>query len=226
MAKKIYHIPLEKTRTFIKLHKEELASLYANTARIEYAARLGGARYALRIEAFVSFFGLDRNGETALETFERFSTEAFLSQAGEMLNLSQFATGNNPSLRFYGLCYTLWQYDEALFEQLLEKLFIHFHPQCAPASDIRIDYKEIAQTLAALKHLRIKESFGKDDEGAYFKLFVQDLLHVLERGSSIKTLRKKAYKKLCTILLDNDLSTDPTAQELERLYERLEALKS
>jgi hypothetical protein len=60
--------------------------------------------------------------------------------------------------------------------------------------------------MAKNRQITIKESFGEDEEGkSYFKIYCDGLITVEIHGNSIKTLRKKAYKKLCFILLDLEI---------------------
>jgi len=56
--------------------------------------------------------------------------------------------------------------------------------------------------LAKNRKRTIKESFGEEGESSFFKLFLDGNLEVDERGKRIKTLRKKAYRKLFYLLLD------------------------
>jgi predicted nucleotidyltransferase len=67
-------------------------------------------------------------------------------------------------------------------------------------SDINIDHKEIVVYLAKQKGIKLKESFGEDEKGAYFSLKVGDESITL-RGKSIKSLRKKVYKKALEIII-------------------------
>jgi len=54
-----------------------------------------------------------------------------------------------------------------------------------------------------------KESFGENDSGAFFEIKLGSHT-VKEEGLSIKTLRKKAYKRLFFDILDNKITTEPS----------------
>jgi hypothetical protein len=205
MAKKIYHIPLQKIRIFISDKKSALHKLLKEKQTMEYYKCLGKMRYDEQIESFLSFFKIDKSIPYALKTMDYFNSHLFMDELSLQLNFAQFDfEGERVSRRdfFYGLSHLLYTKDKALFEQFLQQLFLHYHTSFNKQSNITIDYKEISQTLIKAKKQSIKESFGEDEKGAFFKLLIDGVEQINLRGKSIKSLRKEAYKQLLRELLE------------------------
>ena len=111
-----------------------------------------------------------------------------------------------------------------LFEKLLHKFFLHFHATLNNNSNIQIDFKDMATSLATSQKVKIKESFGENNNSAFFCLSIEKEKIISETGKSIKTLRKKAYKNLFYYLLDNNIIDNKKAK-ISEVYEKLEELK-
>lgn len=228
MAKKIYHIPLDITRVFIKENKSILNKLLNDKQYLEYTKRFGKSYYDKHIEEFIIFFKIDKNITYALKTINYLSSNSFFDDIFELLNFSQFDfKSSNISQRdfFYGFCCIMTKEDEELFEYLLHKLFIHFHATLNNDTNINIDFKDMAKDLANTKKMKLKESFGEDELGGYFKININDKVFVNLKGKSIKTLRKKAYKKLFYYLLDFS-EDDSNMEEKYIAYELTQEMKS
>jgi len=204
MAKKIYHIPLQKMRIFIADEKSTLHKLIKEKNSLEYHKRFGKMRYDEQIESFLSFFKINKNIPYALKTMDYFGSSLFMEEVFIQLNFSQFDFENDTISKrdlFYGLSHLLYAKDKPLFEQFLQQLFLHYHASLNAQSNIIIDYKEIVQTLIKTQKQTLKESFGEDDKGAFFRVFVDEVECINIRGKSIKSLRKEAYKLLLRELI-------------------------
>jgi len=207
MAKHFYHIPLQKSLAFIKTHKSELTALCTDTKRLAYYKQLGKSHYTLQIEAFITFFKIDKEMDYALKTMEYFHSTPFIDEMHTILNFSQFPLQANrieTKDLFYAFCYLYARDDAETFEHFMQKSYLHYHTAFHADSNIHIDHQEMCHTLAKSKKVTLKESFGEEGEKAYFKLFVSGKFTVEERGKRIKTLRKKAYKRLFYHLIDLD----------------------
>ncbi|MEA3522699.1 MAG: hypothetical protein U9R50_06965 [Campylobacterota bacterium] len=227
MAKKVYHIPLQDARLFMHEHKAVLNRLLSDKQFLEYAKRFGKGYYDAQIEAFVTFFKIDKDLGYALKTINHFSAESFLDDAYKLLNFSQYVFEKHKCSErnfFYGFCYVFEKENPELFHKLMQKFFLHFHESLNSDSNITINYQEMAKSLAVSRKLTLKESFGEDEKGAFFQLLLTKEPLIVERGKSIKTLRKKAYKKLFFYLINQDENSG----ELERIqaYETLENIKA
>jgi len=204
MAKKIYSIPLQKVRLFIKTYKSELKKPLSDAKKFEFFKLLGKSYYTLEIERFINFFKIDKEIKNALKTIEYFNSKIFIDEVAVLLNFSQFdleEKGVNKKDFFYTFSYLLYKKDIELFKHLFEKLFIHFHTSLQNNSDIRIDFKDMAIFMAKNQKIEFKESFGKESKEAYFKILINNKTAVEERGKLIKTLRKKAYKRFFFYLI-------------------------
>ncbi len=201
MSKHIYHLPLQKIHTFIQEHQEDLKSSLNDSHIYEYHKTLGKAYYLLEIERFIKDFKIDKNINLALKNIKYFSSEVFLNHLYTLLELKI----KNRDV-FYCFVYILKTKDEKLFESFCSKIFLHFYTSINLNSNINIDYIDLAKTIAKNKSINIKESFGKqEDDKNYFKILLDDKIEVflLDGGEkSIKTLRKKAYKRILSKLLD------------------------
>jgi len=205
MAKHFYHIPLQNTLTFIKTHKSTLNATMRDKKTLEYYKQLGKSYYTLQVETFVEFFKIDKELDYALKTLEYFHSSVFMAELHTVLNLSQFeleAHKVDSKEFFYALCYYYAKDDANEFELFIQKTFLHYHTAFNAQSNIVVDHKEMSQALAKSKKLTIKESFGEDDKESFFKLLLDGKQMLEERGKRIKTLRKKAYRKLFYMLLE------------------------
>ena len=205
MAKHFYHIPLQNTLTFIKIYKSIFNVLVKEKKTLEYYKQLGKSYYTLQVENFIAFFKIDKELDYALKTLEYFHSSVFMAELHTVLNFSQFeleAHKVDSKEFFYALCYYYAKDDTNEFTLFMQKTFIHYHTAFNAKSNIVVDHKEMSQAIAKSKKLTISESFGEEDKESFFKLLLDDNQMVAERGKRIKTLRKKAYKKLFYMLLE------------------------
>jgi len=204
MAKHFYHIPLQKTLSFIKTHKSTLRTLATDKRRLDYQKQLGKSYYMLEIEIFIDFFKIDKDLDYALKTIEYFNARVFMTEIDKILNFSQFEllTKNIDTKEFfYAFCYLYAKEDTEDFSLFIQKTFLHYHTAFNSNSNIHIDFQELSQTLAKSKNITIKESFGEEKENAFFRIWIEDKIEIEEQGKRIKTLRKKAYKRLFYYLM-------------------------
>ena len=206
MAKKLYAIPLRKVLELVKEHKSLFRKLAQDRKLLEYYKLLGRSYYILEIEKFIKFFKIDKDINYALKILESFNSIVFIKEIGLRLNFSQFELQNDNELKefFYGYLYLLQDLDRKLFEQFLEKLFIHYHTTFKASSSININFKEMAIALAKNRKLSLKESFGEKEPGkAFFKIIENGEIVVSREGKSIKILRKQAFRDYFYYLLDS-----------------------
>ncbi len=206
MAKKLYAVPLKKVLEVVKEHKSSFRKLAQDRKLLEYYKLLGRSYYILEIEKFIKFFKIDKDINYTLKVLESFNSKVFIKEIGLRLNFSQFELQNDNELKefFYGYLYLLQDLDRELFEQFLEKLFIHYHTTFKASSSININFKEMAIALAKNRKLSLKESFGEKEPGkAFFKIIENGEIVVSREGKSIKTLRKQAFRDYFYYLLDS-----------------------
>ena len=205
MAKKLYAIPLKKVLELAKEYKSSFRKLIQDRKLLEYCKLLGKSYYLLEIEKFIKFFKIDKDNSYALKSLESFNSKVFIEELALRLNFSQFELEKNtiePKEFFYGYLYLLHDLDKELFEQFLEKLFIHYHTAFKANSSIDINFKEMAIALAKNKKLSLKESFGEIEQGkSFFKIIENGEVVVNKEGKSIKTLRKQTFREYFYYLL-------------------------
>lgn len=204
MAKKVYHIPLQKTLTFITTHKSTLNKLMLNPQLLEYHKNLGKSYFSLEIEVFINFFKIEKEMKYALSTMEYFHSQGFIDEASTLLNFSQFALNTEKVSSkdfFYAFCLLFHQDNHEDFTAFIQKLFLHYHTAFNSQSNIIIDYQALCHALLKSQNKTLRESFGEEKEEGFFRIYVDEILEIEEKGKGIKTLRKKAYKKFFLTLL-------------------------
>jgi hypothetical protein len=222
MAHKIYHIPLQQTLAFIKSNKADIVKLTQDKNFLQYHKHLGKAFYMVELNKFMHFFKIDKDIKYALATIEFFNSVKFVDTVYTHLELKQFEIDKNILNKkdfFYAFCNILQKQDEKLFIFFLEKLFLHYHKSFGVATDINIDFKNIALDIAKQKNIKVKESFGEDKNGSYFKIVADDKIIINIKGKSIKTLRKKAYKKFFEFVLDCEQTKTQNANIYDELHD-------
>ena len=208
MAKKLYAVPLKKVLALVKENNSTFKMLTKNRQYLEYVKFLGKSHFTLEIEKQIRFFHIDKDIKYALKTMESFHSKLFIDELALRLNFAQYMLKEqsiDTKEFFFGYMYLLRNFDKVLFEQFLEKLFIHYHITFNNHSNISIDFMQMAISLAKNRKLDIKESFGeKKPHKAYFKILQNDKLVIFKEGKAIKTLRKQAYKEYFYYLLDEN----------------------
>jgi len=125
MAKKLYHLPLKRIKTFITQHKSTLRLEIKNNKKLEYAKRFGKASYLLEIEKFICFLKIDKNLDRALKLIRYFESEAFIKEISELINLEDLCEGKREHL--YLVLHYLKERDSELFSIFLHQCFMHFY---------------------------------------------------------------------------------------------------
>jgi len=147
----------------------------------------------MMIDEFLQEFKVQKDIGIALKMLEQFNSKEFFKELFLLLNFEQFAKELDKEF-FYSFIFFLSQKDDELKREFFYKVFIHFG-LVSDSSNIYINYKDIVQFLAKSKNKILKESFKEDEKEAYFTIMIDDKSYSF-KGKSIKTLRKKAYKKV------------------------------
>ena len=190
MAKKLYHLPLQRIRTFLTKHQSTLGSILNNSKKLEYTKRFGKASYLLEVERFICFLKIEKNLDHALKLITYFESKAFVQELSDLMQLSDFCEGGRE--QFYGVLHYLREHEPQLFVDFLQQSFMHYHTSQTPSP--KKDPQTLATALAKSKKIAFKESFGEEEGEAYFRIVVGGVVVVEKRGKSIKRLKKEAYK--------------------------------
>ncbi len=205
MAKHFYYIPLQNALQFVRSYKTLLNRLSKYPKECTYYAYLGKSYYNLQIEKFFHFFKIDKNIDSALKNMEYFNSINFINNMHQVLNFSQFDIAEKKEEKksfFYAFCYLYAKNEADSFELFIQKTLLHYYTGFNTETNIQIDHQDICYTLAKSRKINIKESFGEEEKEAFFKLYLDGVIAIEERGKRIKTLRKKAYKRLLYKLLE------------------------
>ncbi len=222
MAQKIYHLPLQQTNIFIKKYKDAISKLTQDKNFLEFNKLLGKAYYITELDEFINFFKISKDTKYALSTIEYFNSIKFIDIVNTHLSFEQFELEKyniNHKDFFYAFCNILRKYNIKLFRHLLEKLFLYYHKSFNNTTNINVDFKNISLDMAKQKNLKVKESFGEEGSGSYFKITVDDKIIIDEKGKLIKTLRKKAYKIFFDFVLDFE-----SEENSLNIYDKLDEL--
>ena len=207
MARKLYFVKYEKVSQFIKANKAEIKT-YLSSSHFEYAKMFGNTMYELRIKSFIEQFKIEKDKTYALEVVSFYKSSAYIEKVlAHIGSLSHF--DKNPKELFYVFVYVLEHSKaEEIKEIFFYRSFLFYLFSINKSSNISIDHKQMSLSLLKTSHPHItpKESFGENDSGAFFEIKLGSHT-VKEEGLSIKTLRKKAYKRLFFDILDNKITT-------------------
>lgn len=224
MAKKFYHIPLQKIREFLKENKSEINVTLKDKDLALYSKEFGRTYYELEIEAFIHFFKIDANISYALKTITYFKSDTFLKTIYEQLNFPQF-TKENKSITnkdiFYSLSWVYKKYNSQEFHIFVHAFMLHFFSSQKESSQVFVDYQAMLKSLVSQNNSTLKESFGEKEKKSYFRLTLNDDFKMELQGNSIKTLRKKVYKKFFLYVIDNNNVFSPEDDDRDKAHEIL-----
>ena len=207
MARKLYSIHYEKVAHFVKVNKPEIKA-HLSSASFEYAKLFGNAQYEIRIKNFIEQFKIEKDKSYALEVISYFKSVVHIEKMLAHIGLTTFMD-KNPKELFYVFVYILeHSKDEDIKDIFFYQSFLFYVFSLNKSSNIIIDHKKMSLSLMKTSYpdITIKESFGETDSDAYFTLSLSNGDVIKEIGASIKTLRKKAYKKLFFNLLDRKIA--------------------
>ena len=209
MPKKIYHLPIHKAQEFISNNRLEISQMIDCNDILLYNKTFGKAYYELSIKRFIEAYKIEANRK--LKALNYFKSKHFFELFYDLLNLEQFSL-NTPHTQdlIYGIFYLIQTQDLELFDRFCDKVFLHYFGQTNTDgktnkhNNIKIDYQNISQLISSQLNISLKESFGEDGKDTYFKIYLDDKLIINLKGKSIKTLRKKAYKKALLYLITKE----------------------
>ncbi len=203
MAKYLYHIPTKQIRGFLSKHKDLFVKALNHKDMFIYYKNFGKSFYALQVGEFLRFYKIDADYAFANRSYLHLFEERFLKNFYDLLNLREYCSlyGNQKEI-FFIFIYILQTKDKTLADSFIQKVFIHFYTLIKRAP--KKDFIQIAQGICKARKLTLKESYtDKTDGKITFSLFVNSEEKVRLEGNSIKTLRKKAYKRLVFEILDS-----------------------
>jgi hypothetical protein len=188
---------------------------------------LGRAYYEIAIFEFVKQYKIDQDVAYTVQVLNLFKRYDFVKMMYDYLHLNRFedsnyikkADENLTKLYHQNIFYTFvyWLFDDSkdtqtpkVKDKLFNHYFLHYLSTFNSQSSINLNYKDMSLAYIKGKDITIKESYKSDETSKIvdFKLLVEAKNQEIKnyiiniRGKSIKTLRKKAYKKLFMKLIE------------------------
>lgn len=208
MARKLYSIKYEEVSNFIKNNKTKIDEYLLSTS-FEYAKLFGNAIYEMKIKNFIEQFKIDKDKVYALEVVSFFKSSSYIEKILSHIGTLSPTDKKSKDL-FYVLVYVLeHSKSEDIKEILFFRSFLFYVFSIKKSSNINIDHKRMSLSLLKTSYTNIvvKESFSENTECAFFTIKLSNGYKITENGNSIKTLRKKVYKRLFFDILDNKINS-------------------
>jgi len=242
MAKKLYHIGIDTIKQFISTNYSNINSNIKDSQKFELSKNFGRSYYEISINDFFLKYKIQKDILYAIKVLNIFKSYKFIFKLYRYLNLERFENLDSLSLMnensikdykksiFYSFVYFLFtNIDDnkiTISQKLFSEYFLHYISSINNSSLIHIDYKNLTLGIIKGKNIVIKESFKIDEQSktAIFKIIINNEEKIILNGSSIKTLRKKAYKQTFLYLIDNDTLDNKTAR-ISEAYEKFDELK-
>lgn len=191
----------------------------AGQNRFDLYAKKGEALYCLQCLSFLQRLGIADDPNRSLYFMNSFNSRVYMADFIErvgvlrllsvspayMVKLSEKEKGNISKAVFYVLVALV---EEDNNQKVMDCLTMRFYSYLLNKflfshRSITINYKAMVEGLLKSDFPKlVKESFGENTEGAYFKLHFKKQLVYEEAGHSIKTMRKKGYKELLFHIID------------------------
>lgn len=220
MAKKLYHVGFDTISEFISQNRKSIQTHIHPKERFEIEKVFGRAYFELAIANFIKQFHIDKDLHYALYILNQLKSNLFIYDLYKKLQLSMFEekpycdTHNEDAFKdyqkslFYGFVSFLYTQENTAKKKIQEKLFslyfFHYIKTLTNPSGIHLEYKDMTLSYIKGKDIELKESYMMDEEKnrVNFKILINKEAVVQLEGKSVKTLRKKAYKKAFFYLID------------------------
>ena len=209
MSKKFYAIGFEHIKSHFEKNKKQLQEPLNHQENYDILYIFGKSHYELAILNFFKNHSILKQTTYSQKLLEYFCSDDFIAQTmkhiGVFDKIPKEKQKEKSFLRwyFYSCVYIFYEkcFDKNIEEKLFERNFLHFSATINPPTNTQINPEQIVKNI--LKPKTPKESFGEDENGVFFKIIFDSKICIDLRGSSIKTLRKKAYKEFLKMVLDN-----------------------
>jgi hypothetical protein len=220
MAKRLYHIGIDKIKTYILNQKSKIAQNIHDKDRFEISKVFGRTYYEVALHDFCMKYKIDKNIKYQLQVINIFKSSQFITDFYNILSLTIFEEGHhfqmieNDTLKdyqksiFYIFIYFLHtnvnESKKEIADKLLSQYFFHHLSTINKANNIVLNYQNMTRSYIKGKNIVLKESYKIDENvNVNFKIFVNQEVRIDLNGKSVKTLRKKAYKKIFFELIDS-----------------------
>jgi len=215
MGRKLKFVGFDKINKYIDEKEDIIIQTFKNPVKFEYSRTFGKAIYHLKIKQFIEQFRLNKNISYALKTFNLLSTYECINEFIERTKLKNLiehtqdqSTYKNQALnKFYSFVSILTEdnsnFSKEIQERIFQKYFLHYYLWVRADKGREINYQDMVKYLLKGKIADVKEQYKQLEDKVIFNLIFNGELITSLEGKSIKTLRKKAYKKLFFYILEN-----------------------
>ncbi|WP_456401149.1 hypothetical protein [Persephonella sp.] len=217
MGRRLKFIGFDNINRYISEKEEKIQEIINNSTSFEYAKTLGKAIYHLKIKEFIERFKLDKNKSYRLKVFNTLSSFECINELYKRTDFQKLLKGNYDKASILNTFYVVvYQINEDLNKETKEdylsrdieerifiRYFLHFYLSTRPDKGRNIDYQNMVKVLLKGKIADIKERTINVNGSVAFILIFNNEEIFNQMGKSIKTLRKKAYKKLFYHILNN-----------------------
>ena len=211
MSKKLYSVGFEKTKLFIEKNKKLFRENINDNNKLHFYSTFGKSYYELEIFDFFKKHSIQKDTSYSMKLFNHFKSNEFILQTLKYSGLLDILTDEEKSNEnnkeflisyFYNCCYLLNEKikNDKAEETFFYLNFLHHSSSFSSSNNININHEAIIKNI--LKPEFPKESFGEINNEAFFKLIYKNEVIISLNGTSIKTLRKKAYKQFLFAYLD------------------------
>ncbi|WP_457624687.1 hypothetical protein [Persephonella sp.] len=217
MGRKLRFIGVEKINKYISEKEEIIQEILNNPTYFEYAKTFGKAAFYLKIKEFIERFKLDKNKSYGLKVFNVLSSFECINELFKRTYFQKLIKGNyeksNVMSTFYVFVYLMnkelqeksgnFHKSRDIDERLFVRYFLHFYLSTRPDGGRNVNYQDMVKYLLKGKIADIRERVLNLNGSTNYILIFNGKEVFNETGRSIKTLRKKGYKKLFYYILDN-----------------------
>lgn len=244
MAKKLYSIGIDNIKHFISINKAKISTSIYNNSKLEISKIFGRGYYDIAINDFFIYYKINKDLNYSIKVLNILKSFIFIEELYRMLNLSMLEDKayvlklSENSLKdyqksiFFTFVYFLYTNTNDKKQDVAVKLFnhyfLHYVSTVNNITQTNINYKNLTQGWLKGKNFTIKESYKIDEitKNANFKILLDGESIVNLNGKSIKTLRKKAYKKAFLYLIDDLNETNNILQQKTIAYDLTQEMKT
>ena len=225
MAKHLYHIGFNSIKQYISQNKSILNSYISDNDKIQVSKLFGKAYYEVAMYEFMKAYKIINDTKYSLQVLNVFKSNLFVDTLFSHLGLDMFENIANKNKNmnrdkkaiFYTFVYFLFENGndekESIKDKLFRHYFLHYLSTMNKETSTNINFQDMTKSYIKSmknKNITLKESYkilenkeDMEDKKVIFYILIDKKVIITLEGKSIKTLRKKAYKKIFFWLIDS-----------------------
>ena len=221
MAKHLYHIGFNSIKQYISQNKSILNSYISDNDKIQVSKLFGKAYYEVAMYEFMKAYKIINDTKYSLQVLNVFKSNIFVDTLFSRLGLDMFENMANKNKNrdkkaiFYTFVYFLFENGndekenktESIKDKLFRHYFLHYLSTMNKETSTNINFQDMTKSYIKSmknKNITLKESYKiLEDKNVIFHILIDKKVIITLEGKSVKTLRKKAYKKIFFWLIDS-----------------------